>query len=582
MTKSAARLRLPKIQVRDCLDPTSYQLVLPLLAASTITSLATSEKPSLGLLRLETEIIAFGLAIGLLLCFGLLLRMRKPRDSVSIVAAALLGGLIGLVKSLCGVFLFSVASKQHANSGGYLSIAVVTTALSALLFPLLILLNQKIRDFKSLRSSYLFEISNQELIQGKSNLRTKGTPKYLDKFIAESKTRLLQASTLEKTGALGEISSIINQQIRPSSHRLWRENAKKITSFSVRELLNYCVQDFSFRLEIITPIYLISVVNVITSRQGVNNTVLILLLHSSITICLFLLAKRIPVKTNAQAWLRFSLLQIAISTLGILSALALVPLRPIQNPFISTTVNFVWLSGISLFIGSITHAFESDIENKKRLIELVSTRESAPQLNPALLEIENRKVANYLHSELQNKFLQSALKISQAQPDQENDVLAFEVKRLMQTLDGLPAVLDSNRNISPLEQIKKIENDWHGLIALSYVESQFLALEPLMKVSPLSIFSVTEVISEAVANAYRHGHADQIEIDLEVSAGLCTLTASDNGVGKTIGKIGLGSTLFDETSQGNWSFDARAAGGGKLVITIPIKNLGVVETKKDA
>ncbi len=85
---------------------------------------------------------------------------------------------------------------------------------------------------------------------------------------------------------------------------------------------------------------------------------------------------------------------------------------------------------------------------------------------------------------------------------------------------------------------------------------------------------VVRVIEEAVANACRHGLADTVAIDLTVepSRDGLTIVVDDDGEGlQDQGPAGLGTTLFDEVSRGDYSLlphlDRR---GACLTVRIPL------------
>lgn len=86
--------------------------------------------------------------------------------------------------------------------------------------------------------------------------------------------------------------------------------------------------------------------------------------------------------------------------------------------------------------------------------------------------------------------------------------------------------------------------------------------------------SVVRVVEEAVANSCRHGLAETVDIDLakESSPDGLQIVVDDDGRGlQPSGPAGLGTTLFDEVSRGDYSLIPHSDGhGARLTLRIPL------------
>ena len=86
---------------------------------------------------------------------------------------------------------------------------------------------------------------------------------------------------------------------------------------------------------------------------------------------------------------------------------------------------------------------------------------------------------------------------------------------------------------------------------------------------------VVRVVDEAMTNACRHGLAEQITVDLRLTDGSRSLsiTVKDDGSGLAdSGAPGMGTTLFEEVSQGNFALvPNRDRPGASLTIEIPLE-----------
>lgn len=105
-------------------------------------------------------------------------------------------------------------------------------------------------------------------------------------------------------------------------------------------------------------------------------------------------------------------------------------------------------------------------------------------------------------------------------------------------------------------------------------EISLVAGEDINQIPPAVHDRVVQVVGEAVANACRHGHAQTIDIDLHLLAepDRLIVTVTDDGSGPPSETIsGLGTTLFDEASLGDFCLSSREDGSGScLSVAIPL------------
>jgi signal transduction histidine kinase len=78
--------------------------------------------------------------------------------------------------------------------------------------------------------------------------------------------------------------------------------------------------------------------------------------------------------------------------------------------------------------------------------------------------------------------------------------------------------------------------------------------------------ALNECLSEAVTNAFRHGRASEVAIEMNdhSSAGI-QVSVHDNGVGYIKSSPGLGTSIFEEISNGQWEILTRKDSHGAVV-----------------
>ena len=82
--------------------------------------------------------------------------------------------------------------------------------------------------------------------------------------------------------------------------------------------------------------------------------------------------------------------------------------------------------------------------------------------------------------------------------------------------------------------------------------------------NPDSVAVVREVLNEALSNAYRHGHAENVWISGEFKGDVFELTVTDDGVGFEKIERGFGTELFDSIMNKEWSLTRE---GDKTVLS---------------
>ena len=91
-----------------------------------------------------------------------------------------------------------------------------------------------------------------------------------------------------------------------------------------------------------------------------------------------------------------------------------------------------------------------------------------------------------------------------------------------------------------------IADSWRGIAEISY------SLPNSDLVSETTSNLAVQACEEIIANAVRHGGANEIEINFKVEAGLIKVAVEDNGKLNPPSARGLGSSLLDRLTL-NWS-----------------------------
>lgn len=112
---------------------------------------------------------------------------------------------------------------------------------------------------------------------------------------------------------------------------------------------------------------------------------------------------------------------------------------------------------------------------------------------------------------------------------------------------------------------------WSGLCRIS---TSFNADLAALR-GPLAI-AAGRIVEEAIGNACRHGHADEVRVTVDSNDedGI-TVCVDDNGSGPLNGDPGVGRTMFADISRGQVSLTRRDRGGSRLTVVVPWDFAGV-------
>jgi len=174
----------------------------------------------------------------------------------------------------------------------------------------------------------------------------------------------------------------------------------------------------------------------------------------------------------------------------------------------------------------------------------------------------NRDYAQFLHSEVQNQLLISAL--AARQPNFSAEDLKAEIENLRKLFEGLETERPLAENMSLDEVLESLAERWDGFVDL---ETQLD--RQLVGFAFDRSWALIEVLNEAISNSIRHGMASQVVVKVVKIDDVLDISVSDNGIGPTSGKPGLGSRIIEEITSGNWSLSSSPAGGSVLKLQLP-------------
>lgn len=388
-----------------------------------------------------------------------------------------------------------------------------------------------------------FENARTRLILRKVKLQDRDNQRAipaLDEFLGKAQA-LIKSSSADPRQISSLIFDLVQKQLRPLIYDLWRGESQKHPSFKLSDLYRRAIGTLPY------PALLTAAIHAITSigsfgPSGSDFWPIATVVTFISTFAVLSLANLLRARL---AILRRAPLVTLIVTSSLTSVVLHLSLAALNfegwNPHWSIWLVTVWWVGsLVVIIGVVGAAIETNRENLEQLLEIhgLSAEDEPAQVTEFL---QQREVANHLHSNLQNQLLAQAIRL-EAASDMD---LEIELAMLRKTLEGAknPARPDGG-------SLEDILQRWRGIVELELNIQQ----EPTA--------ALGEAIGEGISNAYRHGKARRVSISLTAAE----LVVKDDGFGPLGGNSGVGTQFF--ATLGSWSLTPLEEGGSELRINL--------------
>jgi glucose-6-phosphate-specific signal transduction histidine kinase len=184
------------------------------------------------------------------------------------------------------------------------------------------------------------------------------------------------------------------------------------------------------------------------------------------------------------------------------------------------------------------------------------------------VENHRHEISKHLHGFLITKIHSSTSLLDRYAESGDFEGYRDEFSRLLSefTIEGLQKSL--NRDVINSEFFSALVDSWKGMIEVSLNAPENLHRD----VRNTQRIELAHVIEELISNAYRHGEAQAITINIAwIDPAFFEIVARDDGQGTiTPVKPGLGSKVFEAASRGNWSLRDIPYQGVEVRLTIEL------------
>ena len=379
----------------------------------------------------------------------------------------------------------------------------------------------------------------------------------LSKTIEKVKIEEIKQENL--VSAAASLREIIDQKVRPLSHRVWASGASSVPRVQFSAIASSSLQNPVIpALPIALSIGLISAVN-LTSTFGLTRGIISAFFLGTVFFTYYAYFHKRLMGSGASSKRK-----------GVISLLI---------PGIFTTVCFYLVNrfyfeesyGVfalilipsTFFVCCAFAVYEiNKIDRENILLEIEQGVTDLIKKGQSSTKSASERVASYLHNALQPELLALSHQLEEAAYksdfSQTKEMLEKVASRLNRSLqEDLP-----DMNFDLTERLYKIQGAWRGLINVEIdIPETFLEFGQ-------KNFAIAQIIDEAIANAVRHQDAKSVKVlGINREGGGLRLLISSQGASKPANNPGLGSEWLNRYFGNNWE---RRIDGEETVLQIDL------------
>ena len=361
------------------------------------------------------------------------------------------------------------------------------------------------------------------------------------------------------------IQHLIDNDLRPASVELWRDNKVNTPKISFWILVQIALLENRLRVPFVV---LISVPYLFVGLNGAFGFDIALFHCILVTtfdlgiFAIFEILHRTKVLNRSKA--NFALICSSF-TLPFFTQFNYIPERYAVGSDWSLLF-FYQLLLSTTFVALLITVNGYSVVNKQRKEVIASLEKhiSGNKYNTTVLHSgeaqRNADLASYLHGEIQAGLTASSLLLQQAAKSGDSDLAQEALERASGLLNQDLTNISFTRMAAPDVKINKIVDAWKGIADIS------VSLPPFDQLNENVLRSSVQLIEEGVANSIRHAKATDIKISGILKNELLTITIISNGEPMTKGKAGLGTKMFNDLTA-EWNY-ATESGHNRLTFTL--------------
>lgn len=545
------------VELSRLLRPENYAIFIPILTITSAFANGGVSDPWLLAAWAIANLIAFALLFLLMAGLADLIRKGSRQPLLRLPGLLVFGTLLGTLKNL-----FTFASFALLHEPGFGSWIIERTLAN---LPMGITVIGIVALMLVAKDNYLAErelllsqrLASKETADRSASARIRESlVEQAAREIAKVRRRLGGSSEGGKLMAQAkDLKDLAEFTLRPLSHRIWSEQSVKLNDFSLKQLLRLGLSEKPFVPILFVLVFIPGLLTWAEAQHGIARAAVMIAQIAILLLALQFSTNWLKLNRPLAGWLRLG----SVAVIGSLGAtLILYPAETFASEpemFAMFAMLFsltIWFLALSLMIAILAAGLRVRADLRSELEAIYGKEDLDRILDGSVSIYESRKVAQALHSDVQNRLISAALQLEQGK-------LATK-EQLAAELSAIEAIVlelgktGSPRQKSAKQEITAAANSWRGFLEVELAVSGDLApWDPLAN-------ELGQAINEALSNAKRHGDARTVKIDLRTHENRLEISVNDDGQGFANPSAGLGFALFQSLSPQGFQIENTAYG----------------------
>ena len=531
----------------------SYLFVLPVFWLTSLLSTAHLSDLKNLLLWSLANILSMALCWAIIsLSDRFIFRRRKE---TWLIAVLLFSAFIGATKGGTTTIFGAIFGVEN-NFGDLIGGRMIQTALLGLFtLPALAILAATRSKFQDVRDTLVAE--RVRLAANDPILNSTATDGYarLAKEIGNLRDGIQTSGNAEVSTL---IRDIVQNGLRPITHRLWDKEEQRQTNFTLRDLSRVAIVGHPYVAWPVALILFLGTLGPYVASSGWAEGLARSTITAAVIALTYRFAKLLKTERASLAWLFYVSVHLLLAAIIVELSRELFGDLPGFTAISAFFVLFIWILQTGYMTSFVAGALATHNEMREQLQSLSEKLGLDRQVMQARAQLAKRDIANYLHSELQNKLLSIALRIESGESN---------VDGVLEELTAIQALLNAGVQSDHLDsrplanQLDELVDRWKGFVRIQFEADTQITNQEVTR-------HVLQVVTEGISNSVRHGLASEVSIAIKRSVDGVSIEIFDDGIGPRSGLPGLGSRFFESVSGSNWSLSQRQEGGSKLKLDL--------------
>jgi signal transduction histidine kinase len=542
-------------------DPRPFLVLVPLWWGLSLLGVPDITTPRVLAISMGANAVAFSVLLLFWTVFKRTWFQHRALRPVPVSQVIAAGAILGAIKSLAtvGVTSWGLSDPVYWD---FLVWRVPAGAITgAWMLPTAAIVLATRARYQAQRDVLIAELLRSRLAHSPagSNLRVDDpTNSRVQAIITEAKSMLDDSSIAPEVLAI-KLGDLIDKKLRPLSHELWAGKSRKVTDFSLADLIGILLGHRRYWVWPTTLLVILTngpfVISVVGWGEGVTRLAIT-------AVTAYTTLKILSVGKTVRATAGLGLLAIGALTFTVTNEIvAYSVVGPFDNwPLgLSGVINVLIYLANAIVLGVARVARQDNHDIRRELEKLLGDGSWQGRLDIDQARLRNREVAELLHGRIQNRLLAVALSLSGELGNRAREDVITELTAIENTLLGSspPPVDDARDGVD--KELAKLATRWSGIVNVSVTCEVAGALDAAL------VSHIVRVGEESISNAVRHGLASTVSLTLCRDNADMVLTAADNGVGPRNGLPGLGSLYLSQMAGKNWSLYPGPDGEGSVL-----------------